>query len=145
MRGDRSGSAAARRPQVKAARFIFTASPLSSIAFSIAAAGERHAAGLVGIAEHEHVGGDRIAEKRGGDRGRIDEGHAPSAPAAPLMARFRRSAGSEKSALRVKSPGITSAVLTTSAVCPSLTEAQHLLGAGHHEVAAEHEVRRFRR
>jgi hypothetical protein len=32
-----SGSAAARRPQVKAARFIFTASPFSSIAFSMAA------------------------------------------------------------------------------------------------------------
>ena len=37
----------------------------------------------------------------------------PSRPAAPTMARLMRSAGSEKSALRVKSPGMISAVFTT--------------------------------
>ena len=40
-----------------------------------------------------------------------------SRPAAPVMARFSRSVGSEKSALRVKSPGKNSAVLMTTRVC----------------------------
>ena len=42
-----------------------------------------------------------------------------SAPAAVRIARFRRSVGSEKSALRVKSPGRISAVLITIVVPPS--------------------------
>ena len=43
-----------------------------------------------------------------------------SAPAAVRIARLRRSVGSEKSALRVKSPGRISAVLITIVVAPSL-------------------------
>jgi hypothetical protein len=50
-----------------------------------------------------------------------------SDPAACTTARLMRSAGREKSALRVKSPGITSAVLTTSAVRPSFTAASSFL------------------
>ena len=44
-----------------------------------------------------------------------------------MIARFSRSVGSEKSALRVKSPGITSAVFTTSAVWPCFTAASTFL------------------
>ena len=51
---------------------------------------------------------------------------APS-PAADLMARLIRSAGSEKSALRVKSPGKISAVLTTTAVSSLRTAASTFL------------------
>src|SRR5256885_12365311 len=43
-----------------------------------------------------------------------------SAPAAVRIARFSRSVGNEKSALRVKSPGRISAVLITIVVPPSL-------------------------
>ena len=50
-----------------------------------------------------------------------------SLPAAPAIARLSRSVGSEKSALRVKSPGRNSAVLTIIAVRPGLTAASTFL------------------
>ena len=42
------------------------------------------------------------------------------------MVRLRRSVGSEKSALRVNSPGRNTAVLTTTSVAPCLTAAKTL-------------------
>ena len=50
-----------------------------------------------------------------------------SLPAAEMIARFRRSVGSEKSALRVKSPGRNSAVLIIILVEPCLTAASTFL------------------
>ena len=63
-----------------------------------------------------------------------------SRPASATIARLSRSVGSEKSALRVKSPGRNSAVLITISVLPVLDRGQHLLVAGDHDVAAEHEI-----
>ena len=57
-----------------------------------------------------------------------------------MMARLSRSVGSEKSALRVKSPGRNSAVLTTIARAAGLHGAEHLLVADHDDVAAEHQI-----
>src|SRR5262249_49698277 len=50
-----------------------------------------------------------------------------SRPASARMARLRRSVGSEKSALRVKSPGSTSARLMTISVVPCFTAASTFL------------------
>ena len=77
---------------------------------------------------------DRVAS-----RGGVHESE-PSSPTAPTMARRMRSAGSEKSALRVKSPGRISAVLTTSAGAPGCAAGEHPLGAGDDEIAAEHQI-----
>src|ERR1700687_1759288 len=49
-----------------------------------------------------------------------------SGPASATMVRWSRSLGSEKSALRVNSPGRNSAVLTTIAVAPCFTAARIL-------------------
>ena len=65
---------------------------------------------------------------------------ARSSPAASRIAFFSRSTGSEKSAERAKSPGMISAVLATKMVWFSPDRSEHLLGAGHHEVAAEHQI-----
>ena len=61
------------------------------------------------------------------------------------IARLRRSVGSEKSALRVKSPGRISASVDDHVGLAGLDGAEHLLVAGDHDVAAEHEVGRRRR
>ena len=52
-----------------------------------------------------------------------------SLPAPPAIARFSRSVGSEKSALRVKSPGRNSEVLTTIAVPGCTADSTFLLPA----------------
>ena len=69
----RRGRAAARRPQRKAAVFIATAAPFSSIARSSAVVADRDQALLLGVAQHEHVGGDGIAHQRRGELGRVEE------------------------------------------------------------------------
>ena len=101
---------------------------------------QRQGAELIGVAEHEHVGADRIAEQRGGQAVRHRRNGCCSRPAWPVIARLSRSVGSEKSALRVKSPGRNSAVLTTTLGVARLDRAQHLLAADDDDVAAEHQV-----
>ena len=56
-------SCAASRPKRKALRLISTAAPLSSMACSMAVGADRHMAQLIGIAQDEHVGRDRVAEQ----------------------------------------------------------------------------------
>ena len=67
-----AGSTVQRRPQRNAARLASTAVPLSSIARSIASPGNGMKPGLVGDADHEHVGRDRVAEEGGDDLRGID-------------------------------------------------------------------------
>ena len=81
----------------------------------------------------------RIAEQRGGEPRGVDESDVRPRRL-PRMARLSRSVGSEKSALRVKSPGRISAVLTTIARLARLDRRQHLLVAGDDDVAAEDEI-----
>ncbi len=95
---------------------------------------------LEGEAQHEHVGAERIAEQRGSACAWRRRNARCSSPAASRIAFFSRSTGSEKSADRAKSPGMISAVLATKMVWLFADGRKHLLGAGHDEVAAEHEV-----
>ena len=110
-------SAAARRPQSNALRFVSTATPLISTARSMAALDRGmwpfcHAwpsmNRLVAMASPVSAVASRVASTRSTCR----------APAARSMPRISASAGKTRSALRVKSPVIVSWVFTTTAVCP---------------------------
>src|SRR5215467_2054641 len=87
---------------------------------------ERDRAELIGIADEKDVGADAVAEERRCGPRRVDEVRLLAAGVS-RMARLRRSVGSEKSALRVKSPGSTSARLMTISVVPCFTAASTFL------------------
>ena len=66
--------------------------------------------------------------------------NAPRRRSRASIERFSRSVGSAKSGLRVKSPGNTSAALTTTPVSAPRIDASTDLGAGDDEIAAENQI-----
>ena len=101
----------------------------------------RHQPLLVGMAEHEQVGRDRIAEQPGREPGRVDELGAALADRGGDIARAGRGSGTARSGLRVKSPVMISWLLTTARVVPACSLRQRLGAGRHDEVAAEQQAR----
>ena len=80
----RRGRGRRSRPQAKVRLLVSTATPFSSMARSMRLEDSGTKALLPGIAQHEEVGGDRIAQDRRGEAGAIDEGRGLGARGSPI-------------------------------------------------------------
>ena len=81
---------------------------------------QRHLAELVGITEHEEVGGDAVAQQGGGDPVGIEEVGRVFATGA-LQRRFHRFGRNFRSGFWVKSPFMVCWIFTMAVVSPRLS------------------------
>ena len=109
--------------------FISASTPFSRIASRIDARLIGKPALLPGEAHHEHVGGDRVADERVGQPLRLDEMRAARPGALLDRAGCSRRVGSEKSAARVKSPGIGLVQIDEDAALARADRRQRLLAS----------------
>ena len=109
------------------------------MACSMACRADRHVAQLIGIAQEEHVGGDGVAEQLHGRGVGIEGVHGrlagplldgvPQRRAGDLEVGVAREVGGRHLVVGVDHRGVV-----------GLDGLQHLVGGGHHEIAAEHQV-----